>query len=354
LRRALTLLASIAALLASLATGSGARADTPSDQLAQAKRDQAAAQAGLASARARLDATLADYQRLQDRLQQAAIDVVGSYEDQDRLDATLAEAQRQLDEGAANAYEAGPGVALDVFLGVTSPADLASAQEFAARAIGLDQATIDAVAEARAALAAAEDRQRARQQTLAADVDRLTALAAQAGAALAAAQQAAADAGAKVASLQKEVDALAAAEAAVTASLGQVVDPGRGTDQSKLLALLGPSGGKTCDIPSGLTDTGERLAGQSSWYGWDFAGQRTATGAIFDPRLFTVANKELPLNVFVRLHFGGKCAIALVNDRGPYGVAGRIFDASEAVAEYLGYQSAGVANVTADVLIPSS
>ena len=85
----------------------------------------------------------------------------------------------------------------------------------------------------------------------------------------------------------------------------------------------------------------------------DFAGQHTASGAIYDPRLFTLANKELPLGVFLRIHYKGKCAIALVNDRGPYGVQGRIFDVSEAIAEYLGYKGAGVAYVTTDVLVPA-
>ena len=49
----------------------------------------------------------------------------------------------------------------------------------------------------------------------------------------------------------------------------------------------------------------------------------------------------------------GDCAITLLNDRGPYGVEGRIFDVSEAVAQYLGYKSAGVAYVTADLLVPA-
>src|SRR5438105_1581690 len=55
-----------------------------------------------------------------------------------------------------------------------------------------------------------------------------------------------------------------------------------GRNQDQLLALLGPDGGRTCTIPSGLKDTGQQISGDASWYGWDFAGQSTASGATFD------------------------------------------------------------------------
>ena len=58
------------------------------------------------------------------------------------------------------------------------------------------------------------------------------------------------------------------------------------------------------------------------------------------------------LNVFLRVHYNGRCAVVLVNDRGPYG-GGRTFDLSEAAADYLGYIRAGVVSVTADLLIPA-
>ena len=91
------------------------------------------------------------------------------------------------------------------------------------------------------------------------------------------------------------------------------------------------------------------MQGIASWYGPGFAGRPTASGAIYDPRLFTAANKELPLNSFLRVHFNGRCAVVLVNDRGPY-APGRVFDLSQATAEYLGL---GLNFVTADVLIPA-
>jgi hypothetical protein len=134
------------------------------------------------------------------------------------------------------------------------------------------------------------------------------------------------------------------------AGLGLLGLGATGADQSALLALLGPTGGRTCDTPAGLTDTGRGFSGDASWYGWEFAGQATANGAIFDPRLFTAANPWLPFGTFLKVHHGGKCAIVLVNDRGPY-VDGRVIDLSMAAAQYLGVS---VSYVTADILVPTN
>ncbi|HCO04096.1 MAG TPA: hypothetical protein DIT48_12190 [Actinobacteria bacterium] len=54
------------------------------------------------------------------------------------------------------------------------------------------------------------------------------------------------------------------------------------------------------------------------------------------------------LGVFLRVHFDGKCAVVLVNDRGPY-KPGRVIDLSQAAGAYLGV---GLNQVTADVLVP--
>ncbi|HEX6261387.1 MAG TPA: septal ring lytic transglycosylase RlpA family protein, partial [Actinomycetota bacterium] len=121
-----------------------------------------------------------------------------------------------------------------------------------------------------------------------------------------------------------------------------------GLDQSELLALLGPDGGRGCDIPSGLRGTGSGFEGIASWYGWDFAGRPTASGAIFDPRLFTAAHRTLPLPSFLHVRHGGRCATVLVNDRGPF-IEGRVLDLSQASAEYLGVS---LSHVEAEILVP--
>jgi rare lipoprotein A (peptidoglycan hydrolase) len=163
------------------------------------------------------------------------------------------------------------------------------------------------------------------------------------------AQQAAAAAGLHVKNLEATARRIAEARAR-EAERNSLLSAGPvSAAEAKLLALLGPSGGRGCAIPSGLRETGQTIAGDASWYGDDFAGQPTASGATFDPSLFTAAHRTLPLGVFLRVQYNGRCAIVLVNDRGPYGNYGRIIDLAQAPAQYLGL---GVGAVTADVLVP--
>jgi rare lipoprotein A (peptidoglycan hydrolase) len=287
-----------------------------------------------------------DLRRSQAQLDQAANRVLGVFEQQVALSAQLAEAREILDRQAASAYEAGPAFSLELLLRSRSSSDLASVQEYAAHVLGVGGETVERVQSLTHTLDGVRAELQARQDALAAATDRLRSVAAQAQQQLDAAKQLAKATGSQVKELEKAARDLARAQADSASSLSGLVDSERGVDQSKLLALLGPNGGRGCDIPSGLRDTGIRMAGISSWYGWGFAGNHTASGAIYDPRLFTAANKELPLNTFIRVHFGSKCAIVLVNDRGPY-VDGREFDLSQAAAEYLGVS---LNYVTADVL----
>ena len=88
--------------------------------------------------------------------------------------------------------------------------------------------------------------------------------------------------------------------------------------------------------------------GIASFYGhsWDTAvtGQYTASGEAFNADLITFAHKTGPLKrwaFFICLDTG-RMAWAWLNDRGPY-VEGRSFDASEALAERLGFIEAGTA-----------
>ena len=106
-------------------------------------------------------------------------------------------------------------------------------------------------------------------------------------------------------------------------------------------------------VPAGLVATGQVVAGRASWYGPGFDGRRTASGAVFDQEAPTVAHKTLPLGTILLVSRGGRHVLALVNDRGPFG-AGRVLDLSYGVATALGTVSSGVAQVTAQVLVPSS
>ena len=340
------------ALMASAGLMPGALADSVGQRLDRARARKARAEATVGASEARLGALRKRYLALEARLEVAVRGALEAYMGQLSASARLAEAQSALDRQATEAYEMGPGLGLELMLGSQTPSDLASAQIFAERALQAGNDQIDRVVSLRTAFDQVAARLRDRQAELQSIAGGLQSLAAQISAQLAAATAVARRAGLSVARLEREQRALTDSQSLDAAAFAGLLNSERGVDQSALLALLGPTKGRGCGIPAGLRDTGKTLQGLASWYGPGFAGQPTASGAIFDPRLFTAANKELPLNVFVRVHFNGRCAIVLVNDRGPYG-GGRTFDLSEAAADYLGYIRAGVVSVTADLLIPA-
>ena len=86
--------------------------------------------------------------------------------------------------------------------------------------------------------------------------------------------------------------------------------------------------------------------GLASWYGAQFAGKPTASGAPFDPAALTAAHRTLPFGtcVSVLLVSTGTSVQVHINDRGPF-VDGRVIDLSEAAARQLGLLTEGVAPV---------
>lgn len=86
--------------------------------------------------------------------------------------------------------------------------------------------------------------------------------------------------------------------------------------------------------------------GHASFYGYKWAGRKTANGEIFDPELLTAASKTLPFNslVMVKDIKTGRYVIVRVTDRGPY-IKGRVIDLSLAAARKLGISRRGVAKV---------
>jgi rare lipoprotein A len=93
--------------------------------------------------------------------------------------------------------------------------------------------------------------------------------------------------------------------------------------------------------------------GRISMYGKDFAGKKTASGDIFDPKALTMAHRTLPFGTRVRVtNLENRRSVeVVVNDRGPF-VAGRIADLSEAAAQRLGMVADGVVEALLDVLKP--
>jgi rare lipoprotein A (peptidoglycan hydrolase) len=96
---------------------------------------------------------------------------------------------------------------------------------------------------------------------------------------------------------------------------------------------------------------GETWECVSSWYGDDFDGRATASGEIYDMYANTAAHRTLPLGSLVRVvnlktH---RSAVVRINDRGPY-VDGRQLDVSYGVAQQLGFDEDGLAQVRLEIL----
>jgi hypothetical protein len=246
------------------------------------------------------------------------------------------------------AFQFGPGGTVEALLHAGSFADLASISVYTERTIALEEGILRESVLAEATLQAKRALARATRASLAPRLDDLRRRMAE----LLRKEDAMLELAEAASVLDAELRAQRQAIAASASRLSTWDIVGRfGVDQSWLLALLGPTGGRTCETPTGLSPTGEVFQGYASWYGWEFGGQPTATGAIFDPRLFTAAHRSLPFGTFLRVHHGDRCAIVLVNDRGPYGRLERVIDLSQASAEYLGV---GVSWVVAEILVPTS
>lgn len=309
---------------------------------ARAARRQALADARLAADR--LAALRAEYRAVEAQAERAAALVLDAALREAALRASLAQARSLLNARASAAYRAGPSAFLGVLLETESFGDLMTTRELIERALLSD---IDRAAEALEASDAARRLRRELESAkagLQAQHDRLVELQSQMAAVLAEAEAQARKAGVQVSELEREKARLERAAAREERRALLLVPS---TDQSALLALLGPDGGRGCDIPPGLERTGDGFTGEASFYGQEFAGGPTASGAVFVPELFTAAHLTLPLPSFLHVRYGSRCATVLVNDRGPY-VDGRVLDLSEGAATYLGLPGVGI--VDAEIL----
>lgn len=88
--------------------------------------------------------------------------------------------------------------------------------------------------------------------------------------------------------------------------------------------------------------------GIASYY-WQ--GQRTASGARFNPGGMTAAHRTLPFGtrVLVTNRRNGRSVTVTINDRGPF-IKGRIIDLSRGAASVIGMTGAGLAPVSIQVL----
>lgn len=101
------------------------------------------------------------------------------------------------------------------------------------------------------------------------------------------------------------------------------------------------------DETPALTIESKGLRGQASFYGAKFQGRRTATGEIFNNKLFTAASNLLPLGslVIVKRPDTNLCVVVKVNDRMHPKHRARVIDVSHSAAKYLDMVRDGVVKV---------
>lgn len=94
-----------------------------------------------------------------------------------------------------------------------------------------------------------------------------------------------------------------------------------------------------------------RTEGLASFYARKFAGRRTASGELFNPKALTMAHRSWPFGTAVRVtHLrSGRSVVVRVNDRGPH-VRQRVADLSPAAARALGMLHEGITRVRLEVL----
>jgi rare lipoprotein A len=325
------------ALIAALASTRPAAAVDLNElrQRAQAAADEVSALehqlTSLESRKAKLDAEITEASQ-----SLGAIDL-----DRQEAEARLETAAEHYESRAIEAYKNGPTSDLVLLLSADNLTDMYSVAQALGHEAKEDAQSLDALTAARDAAERAEARVDDRKQALLATKQEVDALGAEIGGTLAERRSVAHELGRQIAALEEQARAAAAAAAGTPSSPGA---PAPSQDLANLLAPAGPSQG----IPDGFAPTGITFEGTASWYGPGFEGQSTASGDIFDSRLYTAASKDLPLHSWLYVEHEGRGIVVLVNDRGPY-VGDRILDLSQAAAQAIGIS--GLGWIQAEVLI---
>ena len=116
----------------------------------------------------------------------------------------------------------------------------------------------------------------------------------------------------------------------------------KGTDAKRSRVTLTPAD----ETPAGTIES-KGLRGKASFYGAKFQGRKTATGEIFNNKLFTAASNLLPLGslVVVKRPDINLCVVVKVNDRMHPKHQSRVIDLSHSAAKYLDMVRDGVVKV---------
>lgn len=92
-------------------------------------------------------------------------------------------------------------------------------------------------------------------------------------------------------------------------------------------------------------------SGIASYYADKYQGRQTASGERFDQNAQTAAHKTLRFGTWVKVTNveNGRSVNVRINDRGPF-VKGRVIDLSKLAFSAIANPSAGIVNVTVEVL----
>ncbi|WP_010410790.1 septal ring lytic transglycosylase RlpA family protein [Citromicrobium sp. JLT1363] len=104
--------------------------------------------------------------------------------------------------------------------------------------------------------------------------------------------------------------------------------------------------------PTPVTSESPMAGGEASYYGNELAGNRTASGEVFDPQKLTAAHRTLPLGSKVRVTNprNGQSVVVRINDRGPFH-GNRVIDLSTAAARTIGLIRSGTGRVNLALML---
>lgn len=148
---------------------------------------------------------------------------------------------------------------------------------------------------------------------------------------------------------------------AALTSLGIALSAGCARESTTPLQASPPAAASSSVSSSGVgcsAEEGRRAArsvqrGLATYYHDSLSGNRTASGARYDPRQLSAAHRELAFGTRVRVTRTDVAAPPVcltINDRGPFSGRSRILDVSRRAAEHLDMIRAGVVPVQVDVL----
>lgn len=296
--------------------------------------------ADVASVRAELTALLRDFETTALAADEAAQAWMDLRLREMEVRAAEDDSVRAFEARVRSAYIAGPGRAIELVLGARDLHELAAVLPYAASAIEEQRLDVDELSARRAELEAVSRQTAEAQEKLIRSEERLARVRERIETRLAEAEAAQPSLGGELrAQYRGTVDRVSGATRTIRYRKGEAMF-------KAAEPYLGPR--SDCSIPKGLRSTGDKIAGEASWYGNAFRGKPTASGAIFYPERFTVAHKTLPFGLFLLIRMGDRCVVSFLNDRGPY-VDGRILDLSYAGAQAIGLT--GAKDVSATLLV---